>query len=46
MFTEEVEEEEEKIETRPLTVALIKPDAVAAGKADEIIAKVCLNCRL
>lgn len=37
---EEVVEEEEKIETRPLTVALIKPDAVAAGKATEIIAKM------
>lgn len=29
-----------KEDSRPVTVALIKPDAVAADKVDEILAKV------
>ncbi|KAL5261318.1 hypothetical protein ACHWQZ_G007121 [Mnemiopsis leidyi] len=37
---EEEEEAEETVELRPLTVALIKPDAVADGKADDILAKL------
>jgi len=37
---EEEEEEEEEEELRPLTVALIKPDAVADGKTDAIMAKL------
>ena len=36
---EEEEEEEEEVE-RQITVALIKPDAVAAGKEEEILEKV------
>jgi len=37
---EEEEEAEVVEEVRPLTVALIKPDAVADGKAEEILAKL------
>ena len=45
-FAEEEEEAEETVELRPLTVALIKPDAVADGKADDILAKVCISMNL